>query len=104
MGNMKTLNVVLAAAVVSCLAGCASVKSVFRDDEEKISLASVPAAVTDAAAAALKGFAPKKASMEKHEGRPVYELEGKADGGNYELKITAEGKLLKLKLEEEDED
>ncbi|MEI6972348.1 MAG: PepSY domain-containing protein [bacterium] len=98
---MQTWRVVLAVSMVSCFVGCASIKSAFKDDEESIPLSSVPTAVTEAAVSAVKGFAATKASMEKHEGRPVYELEGKADGGNYELKITAEGRLLKLKLEED---
>ena len=101
---MKIWRVVLAVSVVSCLAGCASLGSAFKEDEDKIPLASVPTAVTDTAVAAVKGFAATKASMEKHEGRTVFELKGRADAGEYELKITADGKLIRLELEEEDKD
>jgi hemin uptake protein HemP len=31
------------------------------------------------------------------------ELKGKADGEEYELKITAEGKMIRLKLEEKED-
>ena len=102
--SMQMWRVVLVVSVVSCLAGCASIKSVFKDDEDKIPLSSGPTAVTATAVATVKGFATTKASMEKHEGRTIYELKGKADAGEYELKITADGKLIRLELEEEDKD
>jgi len=100
---MQMLRVVFAVLVVSFFVGCASIKSMCSDNEVKVALSSVPKAVTDTASATLKGFTATEASMEKHEGRTVYELKGKADGQEYEIKITAEGKIIRLKLEEDED-
>jgi uncharacterized membrane protein YkoI len=70
--------------------------------DETVQLSAIPKVVTDAASATVKGFAATKASMEKEKGKTVYELEGKADGQEYEMKITADGKVLRFKLEEEE--
>jgi uncharacterized membrane protein YkoI len=78
-------------------------KSMCKDNEEKVQLSLVPKAVLDTAGATAKGFTAMRASVEKKKGKPVYELKGKADGEEYELKITADGKIVRLKMEEEDD-
>ena len=56
----------------------------------------------EAAAGAVKGFTATKVTTEKEKGRMVYELKGKAEGQEYEIKVTADGKVIGLKDEEDE--
>ena len=74
------------------------------DGEEEIPLDQVPANVKNAAQAALPGFVLEGAERETEDGTVVYSLEGTADGEEYEVEVSAAGKVLEIEKEDDDED
>ena len=74
------------------------------DDGGEVPLAQVPQVVKDAAAKAVAGVVLEEAERETEDGRVVYELEGKAGDQEYAIEITADGEVLEVEVEEEDED
>ena len=99
---MKWLNMVIRILLMA-LSVCVSTAA-GSDDEEEIPLSKVPTNVLKAATAAVKGIVLTEAEIEKEKGEIVYELEGKANGKEYEIKVTAQGKVLEIEDEDEDED
>ena len=77
------------------LAGCA-----IWDSDEEIAVSQVPTAVMDAAKRAVEGLQIKEAEVEQEGGQTVYELEGKADGVEYEIEVSAAGELLEVKKDD----
>ena len=72
-------------------------------DEVEIPLSEVPANVLAAARAAVPGIVFEEAERETEDGRIVYELEGEANGKEYEIEVSADGTVLEVE-EEDDED
>jgi len=68
--------------------------------DKEIPLSEVPDAVMQAAMAAVEGIKIKEAEVEEEDGQTVYELEGKANGVEYEIEVSADGKVLEV--EEDD--
>jgi uncharacterized membrane protein YkoI len=89
--------------VLVCLAGCATLESLF-EDEKEIPLTQVSDAAVAAAKGAVEGITLKEAAVEDEDGQTVYILEGIADGQEYEIEVTAEGKVLEVEQETEDDD
>ena len=87
--------------LAGCLAGCINIQ-VNADIDEEVALAEVPPEILAAAREAVTGITFTEAEMEVERGQTVYELQGIADGKEYEIEVTAAGKVLKV--EEEDED
>ena len=77
---------------------------VIAEDDEEIELADVPQKVKDAAIAAVKGIKLTEASIEKEDGKTVYELEGTVDGKEYEIEVDEDGKVLEVEQEDDDDD
>jgi uncharacterized membrane protein YkoI len=96
---MRTLSISMVVALV-VLAGCASLCP-YAEREKSIPLSEVPAAVKDAATAAVEGIVLTEAEVEKEDGQLVYELEGKVGEKEYEIEVSADGKVLEV--EEEDD-
>lgn len=94
---MKAWHVAIGLLLVS-LAGCASLESMF-ENEKEIPLAQVPDAAIAATKSAVDGIALKEAEVEDEDGQTVYILEGVAGGQEYEIEVTAEGKVLKVEQE-----
>ena len=74
------------------------------DGEEKIPLDQVPANVMSAAQAAIPGLVLEEAERETEDGTVVYSLQGTADGEEYEVEVSAAGKVLEIEKEDDDED
>ena len=72
------------------------------DTEELIRIDQIPAAVKRAATAAVPGLVIHEAEKEVEDGFLLYCLEGTANGKEYEVEVTAEGKVVEI--EEEDDD
>ncbi len=68
--------------------------------EKDIALAQVPETVLVAAEKAVPGIKFTEAEVERSPKGDIYELEGAAGDKEYEIKVSAEGKVLKV--EEED--
>ena len=68
-------------------------------EEDDIALSEVPAAVTAAAEGAVDGLEIKSAEAEDKNGRTVYEIKGLANGVKHEIKIDANGKVLKVETD-----
>jgi len=67
--------------------------------EEDIPLDKVPEKIKAAAEKAVKGIKLTEAELEDG----VYELEGKVGDDEYEIKITPEGKVIKIEKEDDDD-
>ena len=50
-----------------------------------------------------RGIEITEATVEEERGRTVYEIEGVADGIEYEFEVTADGKILEMESEEADD-
>jgi len=74
------------------------------DDEKEIPLSEVPAEALKAAQGAVDGITITEAEVEEEDGQTVYVLEGKANGKEYEIEVTPEGKVLEVEEETEDGD
>jgi uncharacterized membrane protein YkoI len=76
-----------------------------KEEGKEIAVTQVPKAAMDAAQNAAKGVNVTEAEVEEENGQTVYILEGKAsDGKDYEIEVTADGKVLEVKQETEDND
>jgi hypothetical protein len=73
------------------------------DGEEEIPLDKVPAAVKDAAIAAVPGLKLVEAEKEIENGTVVYNLEGTVNGVEYEIEVTADGKVTEIEKEDGDD-
>ena len=97
---------------MTLVAAFAAAPAVFADDkkkndevEEKIALDQLPAAVKKAAEEAVKGLVITEVEKVTKKDSQFYEVEGKAaDGKEYEVKISPEGKVLKVEQEDEVDD
>ena len=95
----------LIVVLLTCALGCASLQSVFeREDEQEIPLSEVPAEAVEAAQAAVPGITLTGASVEEEDGQTIYDLEGTADGTEYGIEVTADGKVLEVEEEGDDAD
>lgn len=103
---MKSFLLVLGFVLVCAMGatGCSLYENGVEDDfgeEKEIALSELPDKVREAAEGAVDGIVLKEAEMEKEDGKWIYEVEGVADGKEYEIEITPEGKILEI--EEEDD-
>ena len=71
--------------------------------EEKIALSKVPEALLAAAKAAVPGIKITEAETETTAEGVTYELEGKANGKEYEIKLNSLGIVLKVTTEDDDD-
>jgi uncharacterized membrane protein YkoI len=103
----KTLNVTLLLAI-SFMLGCScpmKSKCAKKEKEGKeIPVAQVPKEAMQAAQNAVKDVAFTEAEEEMENGEKVYTLEGKADGKEYKVEVTAAGKVLETKMEAEEKE
>ena len=91
---MLTRAILLLTVVLCC--GC----EIFdRDDEQDIDLKDVPEAAMAAAQQAVQGIEFTSAETEVEKGVTVYSLEGVAGGQEYEVEVTAEGKVLEIETD-----
>ena len=75
------------------------------DGEVVVPLSKVPAVVLSAAQKEVPGIVLARAEREVEGGVVVYDLEGKtADGTEYEIEVTAAGKVLEVEEEDDDDD
>jgi len=82
-----------------CKAKCVSVCKKKKDDED-IPLSQVPGKIKKIAGKAVKGIKLTEAELEDG----VYELEGYVGDQKYEIKISSEGKVVKIEKEDDDDD
>ena len=94
---MKTLKTLLLVTAAVALGACASTKSC------KMSAGScstkscgVPTNILAAAQAKVPGFALTSYDCDTDNGRKVYDLDGTANGRKCEVKVDANGKVLKI--------
>ncbi len=89
--------------VLICGLGCASLDDLF-EQEKEVPLSEVPQEALEAAQGAVDGITITEAEMEKEDGETVYVFEGEANGKEYEIEVTPEGKVLEVEEETEDDD
>jgi Peptidase propeptide and YPEB domain len=73
-------------------------------DEQEIDVDQVPAAARDAALAALPGFVIEEAEREVEDGVTLYSLEGTVGGDEYEVEVTAGGKVREIEPADDEDD
>lgn len=103
MGNCRFLAAAGAVLVLGCGLG-AQPKAAAEEKEGQVLLSSVPEVVKAAAARAVPGIVLEEAECETEGAQVVYELEGEAGGKEYEIEIADDGTVLKVEVEDEDED
>jgi uncharacterized membrane protein YkoI len=91
---LATLAVTLAVGISVASAG----------NEEEIALSKVTKKVLEAARKAVPGIKLTEAEVEKTSDGLVYELEGTLNGKEYEIKVSAAGKVLKTEIEDDDDE
>jgi len=91
------------ALVLTCTLGCASLEST-HEDEKEIPLSQVPADAREAAQRSVPGITLTEAEVEEQNGRTIYELEGTADSIEYEIEVTADGKVLEVEQQDDEQD
>lgn len=74
------------------------------ENEQDVALNQVPPAVMKAAQAAVPGLVVTEAEMEVEGKLTTYTLEGTANGTEYKIEVTAEGKLLEVAMYENEDD
>jgi putative hemolysin len=94
---MKNTRLLSACLLILLSIGCQSTSSA------TMTLDEVPQAARDAALAAVPGLVLEEAETEVANGATVYCLEGKADGKEYEIEVTADGRVLEVESEDDDE-
>jgi uncharacterized membrane protein YkoI len=72
------------------------------DDEQVVSLDSLPDVVKAAIVEASEGGTVKKVVSEKEDGQITYEAEVVISGQEFEIKVSADGKVLEKKAEKDD--
>ncbi len=98
------MSALLVLAVGVCVVGCHCMDNE-KNKSSEIPLSDVPQAVKDAAAKSVAGINLKEAEIEKKKSGTVYELKGEANGKEYEIKVTPEGKVIETREgEKEDSD
>lgn len=96
---MKSWYLVLGFVLI-CGLGCASLDDLF-EKEKEIPLSEVPPEALKAAQGAVDGVTITEAEMEKEDGETVYVFEGEANGKEYEIEVTPQGKVLEVEEEAE---
>ncbi len=91
---MNTIRTIALLFSIMGLAACAMW------EEDDIAVSEVPAAAIDAARGAVDGLEIKSAELKNKDGRTFYEIDGKANGVKHEVKVTADGEVLKVKTED----
>ena len=89
--------------VLVCGLGCATLDDLF-EQEKEVPLSQVPAETLKAAQGAVDGIEITEAEMEEEDGETVYVLEGEANGKEYEIEVTPQGKVLEVEEEGKDDD
>ena len=74
------------------------------EGEVEVPLDQVPEAVKAAALAAMPGIVFSEAEREMENGVLVYELKGTVDGKEYEIEVSADGKVIEIEEEDGDDD
>jgi uncharacterized membrane protein YkoI len=73
------------------------------ENEKEVPLSEVPQEALKAAQGAVDGVTITEAETEKEDGKTIYIFDGEANGKEYEIEVTPEGKVLEVE-EESDED
>ncbi len=89
--------------LLTFIVGCEAIESAF-EGEKEIPLSQVPKEAVAAAQSAVEGITLTEAEVEEEKGQTVYELEGMANGIEYEIEVTADGKVLEVEQEIEDDE
>lgn len=74
------------------------------ENEVRVELSAVPDAVKNAALAALPGLVLTGAERETENGQVVYGLEGTVDGEPWEVEVAADGTVMEIESEGDDDD
>ena len=95
---MKTLKtILLATSAAVAMGACASTKSCkMSDDSCSTKSCGVPTNILAAARAKVPGFAMTSYDCDSDNGCKVYSLDGTANGRKCEVKVDANGKVLKI--------
>ncbi|MBE9563650.1 MAG: hypothetical protein IMF17_00290 [Proteobacteria bacterium] len=98
MNKIVTNIKISAIAITSALV----LSSCFDDNKEKdIPLAEVPVNIVTVVQNTLPGISLTEAEVKVKNDSTIYELEGKLiNGKEYEIKITADGTIIKIELED----
>lgn len=105
----RTTQAVCASALIALIAGCSDNSSVpvaISDSSAGAKSAQedsgLPQNIIDAVNEAKPGGTIVAATIEKEDGKTVYEVKVEADGQLWEVEVSAKGKVLKIELDDGD--
>ncbi|MFC1651375.1 PepSY domain-containing protein [Candidatus Latescibacterota bacterium] len=96
--------IILGAVILIGLVLCITLFAMVEETEKEIPLSEVPKKAITGAQKSVDGIKFVRAEAEEEDGVLIYDLEGVADGKEYEIEVTAEGKVLEVEQEEDDDD
>ncbi len=95
------MNNYLKTSTITILSAIALIACSDKSDEIEIPVPDVPASIVTTIQNTLPGISLRKAEKEIKDDTVIYELEGKLlDGKEYEIKITENGTIIKIELED----
>lgn len=103
--NWKTraTSAIAAAAVLATTLLCGAGPALA--EEEEIAVADLPEAVVNAINERFPGATLEEAEREVERGQVIYDVEVEAaDGTEYEVEVTGDGRILEIERDDEDED
>jgi hypothetical protein len=101
---MATYRVVAGLFLLALLAVPSAWAAEEKEQDEKVALDQAPAAVLKAAQDAVKGITLTEAERETKGAAVVYELKGNVGDKEYEVQVSADGKVLKVEEEKGDKE
>lgn len=102
---MKTTSTLLLAALSALTVSCASKPQPLAPGyqtntfDNEIPLSEIPPAVSAAAKAQIPGLRIENADVQQRGEARLYEIDGTANGRDYELTLTADGRVLHVESE-----
>jgi hypothetical protein len=103
MLRLKVLSGALAAVFAMVLGVAAGSGCACSKHEVKVAVEDVPAAVKDVAQKVVPGIVLTRAEKKTRGAKVVYEFDGKVGDKQYEIKVAEDGTLIKVELEDRDD-
>lgn len=97
---MKSIPLSLFALALTVLFASSPVRA--EEQETDIPLADMPQAIMNAAMVAVPGIVVSEAEIKSTEAGDVYELDGEAEGKEYEIQIARDGTVLSVEMDDDE--
>ncbi len=102
----RMMSAVVASVVLGAAFLCGHGSALAEDeDEEEIAVEDLPEAVVNAVRKRFPNATIEEAERETEHGQVIYDVEVEdSDGAEYELEVTADGRILEIERDDDDDD